>query len=84
MRADSTSSRLAGSAVDASELEAEGDEDAALDVWREVLGSDDFQPGTRSPEEVLSAWRPRASWQLRIAGIDRDECDVRGDRAGRS
>jgi hypothetical protein len=47
----------------------EGDEDAALDLWREVLGSDAFQPGTRSPEEVLSAWRPRASWQLRIAGI---------------
>jgi hypothetical protein len=49
-------SRLAEMADEALRLEAAGDEDAALDVWREVLGSDEFKPVTRSPEEVLSSW----------------------------
>lgn len=48
--------RLAAAAQEALRFEAAGDEDAALDVWHLVLGSNVFAPPTRSAKAVLSSW----------------------------
>ena len=48
--------RLAESARRALAFEADGDPDAALDLWHSIFGDQFPAPDPRSPKDVMSAW----------------------------